>query len=228
MRIAFCGASGTGKTTLAKWLAEELKYEMNPVGSRSTARRMGFNNPYDVDKACLVTYQRWLHPTTPLDDSQAHREAAEKAVRAWIPGSETLRGLFQRELQLDKIRWEEGRTDFVSDRTTADDFAYAALHNVSGITEEFITRARDHLRTYDIIFYAPLSRFYNHGGDGNRVDDLGYHKTFELLLGGLVEGWLPEADWPERLLYSELSASDLERSKREVLSIVQSYMESLD
>lgn len=50
-RIAFAGASGTGKTTLAKYVSEKYGLPMNPVGSRSVAQAMGFENPYDVDKA---------------------------------------------------------------------------------------------------------------------------------------------------------------------------------
>jgi len=50
MRIAFMGASGTGKTTLAKYLSVEYSLELNPVGSRSVANSMGFDSPYDVDK----------------------------------------------------------------------------------------------------------------------------------------------------------------------------------
>jgi len=50
-RVAFCGASGTGKTTLAKWVEAETGVPFNPVGSRSVAKVMGFDNPYDVDKA---------------------------------------------------------------------------------------------------------------------------------------------------------------------------------
>ncbi len=49
-RIAFTGASGTGKTTLVSILAEKLGLEVNPVGSRSVALAMGFRTPYDVDK----------------------------------------------------------------------------------------------------------------------------------------------------------------------------------
>lgn len=51
MRIAFAGASGTGKSTLAEAVAERYGLPMNPVGSRSVAREMGFENPYDVDAA---------------------------------------------------------------------------------------------------------------------------------------------------------------------------------
>lgn len=50
-RIAFCGASGTGKTTMCNWLVETLGIPFNPVGSRSVAKAMGFESPYDVDKA---------------------------------------------------------------------------------------------------------------------------------------------------------------------------------
>lgn len=51
MRVAFCGASGTGKTTLARLVAEIAGIPLNPVGSRSVAREMGFSSPYDVDAA---------------------------------------------------------------------------------------------------------------------------------------------------------------------------------
>jgi AAA domain len=51
LRVAFCGASGTGKTTLSNFLVETLGIPFNPVGSRSVAKAMGFESPYDVDKA---------------------------------------------------------------------------------------------------------------------------------------------------------------------------------
>jgi|SRR5882724_9570830 len=49
MRIAIAGASGTGKTTLARAIAEKYDLPLNPVGARSVALEMGFQNPYDVD-----------------------------------------------------------------------------------------------------------------------------------------------------------------------------------
>jgi hypothetical protein len=51
IRLGFTGASGTGKTTLAKWFAAKYNLPLNPVGSRSIALAMGFASPYDVDKA---------------------------------------------------------------------------------------------------------------------------------------------------------------------------------
>lgn len=51
IRLALSGASGTGKTTLAEQVAEHYELPVCPVGSRSVARSMGYENPYDVDRA---------------------------------------------------------------------------------------------------------------------------------------------------------------------------------
>ena len=51
MRIALAGSSGTGKTTIANWIQAKYRLELNPVGSRSVSKAMGFDSPYDVDKA---------------------------------------------------------------------------------------------------------------------------------------------------------------------------------
>lgn len=51
MRIGFTGSSGTGKSTLATYVAERYGLPLNPVGSRSVSAAMGFASPYDVDAA---------------------------------------------------------------------------------------------------------------------------------------------------------------------------------
>jgi len=51
IRLALCGASGTGKSTIAEAIAAQLSLPICPVGSRSVAASMGFDNPYDVDAA---------------------------------------------------------------------------------------------------------------------------------------------------------------------------------
>lgn len=50
-RVALTGASGTGKSTLATFIASTWELELNPVGSRSVSKAMGFASPYDVDAA---------------------------------------------------------------------------------------------------------------------------------------------------------------------------------
>lgn len=49
-RIAICGAAGTGKTRMITEINKIFGLEVNPVGSRSVAKNMGYDNPYDVDK----------------------------------------------------------------------------------------------------------------------------------------------------------------------------------
>jgi AAA domain len=48
-RVAFAGASGTGKTTLASWIEAKYALPCNPVGSRTIAKEMGFSSAYDAD-----------------------------------------------------------------------------------------------------------------------------------------------------------------------------------
>jgi nicotinamide riboside kinase len=84
VRIAFCGPSGTGKTTLAQHVADLIHVPLNPIGSRSVSQAMGFASPYDVDKAgkraefqrrLIEEKARWEHEhesfvtdRTPLDN----------------------------------------------------------------------------------------------------------------------------------------------------------------
>ncbi len=51
LRVGFCGSSGTGKTTLASYVAETFGLPINPIGSRTVSKAMGFDSPYDVDAA---------------------------------------------------------------------------------------------------------------------------------------------------------------------------------
>lgn len=50
MKVAITGASGTGKTFLARYIADRYDLPICPVGARSVSAAMGFTSPYDVDK----------------------------------------------------------------------------------------------------------------------------------------------------------------------------------
>jgi predicted ATPase len=76
LRIAFAGASGTGKSTLAEFVAKEFGLPVNPVGSRSVSKAMGFESPYDVDKAGKrAEFQRRL-----VTEKRAWEDAHESFV----------------------------------------------------------------------------------------------------------------------------------------------------
>lgn len=82
MRVSFAGASGTGKSTLAEWLAKVLGAEVNPVGSRSVALAMGLTNdkgeadPYLADvRGVRPEFQRRL-----MSEKRAWEDARERFV----------------------------------------------------------------------------------------------------------------------------------------------------
>jgi len=168
MRVGFMGSSGTGKTTLARWVSERFGLPLNPVGSRSVAAAMGLASPYDVDAAGR-------------------------------------RDEFQRRLRAEKIAWELAHERFVSDRTTLDDLAYAALHLAGELDERFVDEALLHARdAYDVVFYCPVASFQHLGHDPARKASLGYHRLLDAFLRGLEQTGmvgaveLSEADAPAR------------------------------
>jgi hypothetical protein len=208
MKIAFCGASGTGKTTLARYISEKYDLPMNPVGSRSTASLMGFKSPYDVDKANRAVYR------SELLEGRSPEAAAMAAMADYdtYGAKANCRSEFQTQLQVSKIDWEENHDSFVVDRTTMDDYCYAAMHSPESIDMEFIERAREHVKKYDIVFFTPFKSFINTDGDQARVESLGYHKSFEIFLTGCSIDFA--------VLVTFIWSRDLEKRKRQIDSVI--------
>jgi hypothetical protein len=193
MRVAFCGASGSGKTTLAQYISDTYAVPLNPVGSRSTATRLGFKSPYDVDKASWAVYHNRLHDGCPRDI------CATAAVGEFLGGEKTMRAKFQALLQADKIEWETRHDDFVTDRSTVDDWAYLCLHDVHAVTAAHTIAAEAHLKRYDLIFFTPMQAFFNPDNDPKRVQEKPYHDVFETLCDGALVNWLGN-DWNEKVV----------------------------
>ncbi len=186
IRVGFTGASGTGKTTLAKAIAECFGVPLNPVGSRSVAKSMGFDNPYDVDKANLDMYNSMLM------ESHSEADAAQAAMEDFSKygAKRTVRALFQKRLQIEKINWEMENESFVSDRTTVDDFCYACMHCEAGVIDkDFMRRAAHHMSRYDIVFHTPMAAFIHVDSDPARVNDIPYHYAFESMARSVLEDW---------------------------------------
>jgi hypothetical protein len=130
MKIAFIGCSATGKTTLTKYINEREGWPINPVGSRSIAKEMGFvdskgeGKPYDVDGADQQAYIGALawsddHPAFARSPADPHVVIAARHAKAcyrpeiWDNDGNpiaTVRPLFQTRLAEAKIAWETACT----------------------------------------------------------------------------------------------------------------------
>jgi predicted ATPase len=164
VKIAFFGASGTGKTTLAKEVSARLGIPLNPVGSRSTAEAMGYQTPYEV-------------------------HAAGRSEE------------FQIQLSKSKQRWESNRESFVTDRTGADEWAYASEHSPQLTnkvsyekdfkiwvgTLDYGNRLVNITSRYDLIFFTPIDVFHDVGEDPARLKDLDYHRRSESRMLGFMD-----------------------------------------
>lgn len=178
-RIAFMGASGTGKSKMATWLQERYSLPDNPVGSRSVSKAMGFDSPYDVDK---------------------------------VPG---MRAQFQRRLLTEKLAWEEASEGFVSDRTILDSLIYTMFHDIYAVDEETLRLVAKGMQRYTHIIYCPVEAFCNPGGDTARVQDLTYHRLYDVTIRALFEKFRPM-----RSSFTTLHMSVFEDRQRAMAAVI--------
>lgn len=219
MKIAFTGSSGTGKTTLAKYISEEFNIPLNPVGSRSVAASMGFKNPYDVDKASLAVYDALR------DSDEGEKKAATAALLAYDGHETTCRGLFQMELQAQKIAWEREHNSFVTDRSTVDDFVYCALHGHEHITEEYIKAAKKHFAEYDLVFLTPMNVFISNKPDPVRNMDWNYSRLFETMAFPLAHEWKSQGGYMRRV--TPTGSDDLLEGRKNRAWLAVEYLRTL-
>jgi AAA domain len=157
LRIAFCGASGTGKTTLARKVAELYSIPLCPVGSRSVAAEMGFENPYDVDTA-------------------GQREEFQQRLFLDKNNWELRNGNFVTDrTTLDNLTYSmmHDTRGVLPQREVTDPDVFFAKYWIA-------------MRNYTHVFFCPMAAYYNTSDDPIRKKDLRYNMTFERILHGLL------------------------------------------
>lgn len=161
LRIAFCGASGTGKTTLARQVADRLKLPLSPSMARTVAAELGLASPYDVDQQ------------GGLSRAALQRRIVHKRL-VWQ--GDNAAGFVSDRTSFDDLAY-----------TLMHDKADGAPRRYQEQVDAVLLQWRMLAPTYHRVILCPIASFWKHGGDPARVDDLGYHKQFEALLLELLQ-----------------------------------------
>lgn len=165
MLIGCMGAGGTGKTTLAKALAEQIKLPFIASSSRPVFERRGIT---EVDQRHMTPEQQWELQLEIFDA----RERLENQIA-------------------EGTLYPDGG---VADRTLWDQLAYSLLRAHGVMAEEhylsLALRAQLACKKYDVLFYFPLHTFPG-GEDGFRDTAHGSRMVFDAILQRLI--WYHEA-----------------------------------
>ncbi len=154
-RIAFAGASGTGKTTLAKHAASALGLELQPSFARQVASEMGVASPYDVD----ALGRR----------GEFQRRVLDASLGWQLPRLNI--GFVS-----DRSVWDNHA--YNCEHTSVDEASALLMVlvracNAAGIqTQQLYTR----------VVICPMDSFFVLGDDPARKQDEAYHRRFEKLL----------------------------------------------
>lgn len=156
MRVAFTGASGTGKTSCADAVFSRLE-AMRPLGSPPIARLS-------------------------VDGREMLEVLAQRSVDGAVP---ELRVAFQLLYVGAKIQLERQSSSFLVDRSFGDVLAYWRVHCehvVSGSLNQRISRfCLDRVQLYDIHLFFPVG-LVPFEPDGYRNTEVEYHLHFESVL----------------------------------------------
>ncbi len=164
-RIAFAGASGTGKTSLARPLAEALGLPLQPSFSRLVAAEMGLASPYDVD----ALGQR--------DEFQ--RRVLGRTI-VWQVGHHATGYV------TDRTVWDALAYTFL--HATSRAFIQgtgAVMRALQGLgSSSFYTR----------VILCPIDSFFRLDDDPARVQDESYHRRYESFLQASLKANEPGFD----------------------------------
>jgi len=159
-RIAFAGASGTGKTTLAKHVASALGLELQPSFARQVAAEMMVASPYDVDA---------------LGRRGEFQLRVLNATLGWqLPR-------LQKGFVADRSIWDAHAytCEHCDVGTTSAHLMHIvrACHAAGVATSELYTQ----------VVVCPMDSFFVLGDDPARKKDYTYHRRFEKLLTQFLE-----------------------------------------
>ncbi len=149
-RIAFAGASGTGKTSLARPLAEALGLPLQPSFSRLVAAEMGFASPYDVDA---------------LGQRDEFQRRVLDRLLAWQVGHHATGYV------ADRTVWDALVYTLLH---ASEETSLEASHTIVRAMEGLGTRS-----FYTRVILCPIDSLFELGADPARAPGVTYHRLFE-------------------------------------------------
>lgn len=124
----------------------------------------------------------------------------------------------QSHLLDQKIKLENVHTDFVADRSTADNLAYClrwcARDIQDSILSEYMVRCEQHISVYDLIVFCPWGAI-PYKRDNLRSRHLYYQYEMDRLIFGILAQWTSQ--------YYVLKSIDLEDRVLELQNVISRY-----
>lgn len=150
--------------------------------------RIGFTGGSGTGKTTLANHlvEKLKLPFNPIGSRSVAMEMgfANPYDVDEVPGK---RAEFQKKLLANKRKWEDTHASFVTDRTTADNLVYTMLHNIRSIDEEDLKQYMGGLWRYTHIIHCPVAAFCQIGNDPARVQEMSYHRLYDMALDGVYD-----------------------------------------
>jgi len=169
-KIAFCGSSGCGKTTLAKYVSELVGIPFIPMSQKGNLSKE------DVDRFKEKTNNNY------------HEEISHEML-IYLTNRFPNFGIdFQFTLLKLRRKWIEENPEFITDRSPVDNMVYflsqCSNYADTKVTAQFINIATKAFSKLDaVVLLNPLPKLEN---DGTRIVNPYYqefiHNTFEMVL----------------------------------------------
>ncbi len=159
-RIAFAGASGTGKTTIAKQVAAFLGLQLQPSFARQVAAEMQVASPYDVD-------------------ALGRRDEFQLRVLNATLGWQLSR--LSQGFVADRTVWDAHA--YTCEHSSASTASAHLMHMVRACNAAEVPTPQ----LYTRVVFCPIDSFFVLGDDPARSKDPAYHHRFEKLLLQFLE-----------------------------------------
>lgn len=157
MRIAFCGSQGTGKSTLVPLLSERLGLPVLNKTTQEIMNEFGFKSQNDILK-------------DPAETGVKFQQAMIKS---------------RHDFFMEKNN--SGVTDYITDRTPLDSWAYYLVHNSyyadDSISDELKELVKDSSKYFDYVFTLRPGLFKIEN-NGVRNTKIYYQKTIHTIIQG--------------------------------------------